>query len=31
LLRANDVRGYELGDFRAIDVRGGRLKINQQA
>jgi hypothetical protein len=21
----------EIGDFRAINVRGGRLKINQQA
>jgi hypothetical protein len=26
LLRANDVRGVQM-----IDVRGGRLKINQQA
>jgi hypothetical protein len=32
-LRANDVRGVQnkIGDFHAIDVRGGRLKINQKA
>jgi hypothetical protein len=32
-LRANDVRSVqnEIGNFRAIDVRGGRLKINQKA
>jgi hypothetical protein len=32
-LRANDVRSVQnkIGDFRAIDVRGGRLKINQKA
>jgi hypothetical protein len=33
LLRANDVRSVqnEIGDFRAIDVRGGRRKINQKS